>query len=64
MQESLASLEFKIEQVLGHCQGLRAENRQLRQRLSELEADKRAMAARIDEAAMRLEALMERLPQE
>jgi cell division protein ZapB len=64
MNQELAGLEQKIEQVLALCQGLRAENQELRTRIAVVEADKRRLNEKIEVAGARLEALMEKLPEE
>lgn len=64
MDESLNSLEQKIEKMVAFCAGLREENRELRTRVDGLEAEKQALAAKIDTTRERLEALMARLPAE
>lgn len=51
----LASLERKIELLITHCQRLSEEN-------SALRASKESLSERIETAAARLEALMDRLP--
>jgi cell division protein ZapB len=62
MDTQLASFEQKIEKVLAFCQALREENRQLRGRVAGLESENRQLSEKIDTTVTRLEALMERLP--
>lgn len=64
MSGDLALLEKKIEQFLAFCEGLRAENRALRGRVDELEDERQKLLNKIDTARHRLEALMDKLPEE
>lgn len=71
MNADLSTLEQKIEDVVAFCQRLREENHALRGRIAGLESDKqglenekRALAEKIDTTRTRLEALMDRLPNE
>ena len=64
MDADLDSLEHKIEQVLSLCGQLRDENRALRGRVAELEERHQSLAARAETARSRLEALMDKLPQQ
>lgn len=64
MSGDLALLEKKIEQFLAFCEGLRAENRALRDRVAKLEEERQALLNKIDTARGRLEALMDRMPEE
>jgi uncharacterized protein (TIGR02449 family) len=64
MDVDLAPLEKKIEQVVAFCQKLREENYALRGRVAELESDKHKLNEKIDTARVRLEALMDKLPEE
>ena len=64
MSISLEQLEHKVEQILAVCGSLRSENQDLRAHVAGLEAEKAALAAKIDTTRQRLEALMERLPEE
>ena len=64
MSISLEQLEHKVEQILAVCGSLRSENQDLRAHVAGLEAEKAALAAKIDITRQRLEALMERLPEE
>lgn len=63
MDEELTALEDKVRQVAEVCQQLRAENRQLRIRLAEVEEDRRRLAEKVDGARTRLEALMQQIPE-
>jgi cell division protein ZapB len=64
MNAPLDSLESKIDSVLALCERLRDENRALRTQLSALEGVNQTLTNTIDESRARLEALMERLPEE
>lgn len=64
MNTSLDSLEYKIDAVLALCEQLRNENRALRTQLSALEGINQTLSQTIDTSRTRLEALMERLPEE
>ncbi|MDE2599558.1 MAG: hypothetical protein KGL40_08045 [Rhodocyclaceae bacterium] len=60
----MLSLENKVDSVLALCERLRAENRALRTQLSALEGVNQTLTTTIDASRARLEALMERLPEE
>jgi cell division protein ZapB len=64
MTTPLASLESKIDSVLALCERLREENRALNVQLSALEGINQSLTNTIDASRARLEALMERLPEE
>ncbi len=64
MSVSLDQLERKVDQMVDICASLRHENQDLRVRVASLEAEKAALAKKIEVAAERLESLMERLPEE
>lgn len=64
MDGDLSSLDRKIEQVVAFCQTLREENHALRDRVAGLEQEKQALVEKMDTARVRLEALMDRLPEE
>ncbi|CAB1370333.1 cell division protein ZapB [Denitratisoma oestradiolicum] len=64
MSGDLDSLEQKIDQVLALCHSLDAENRELRERVTGLENEKQDLTGRMESARVRLEALMDKLPQE
>lgn len=63
MNEDLGSLGNKVEQVVALCAFLRAENHRLRDLIGTLEEEKRGLADRMGEARVRLEALMDQLPE-
>jgi cell division protein ZapB len=63
MVNELNALESKIAQVAGLCRALRNENRDLQQRLTALEADRKQLVDRMEGARVRLESLVEQLPE-
>ncbi|MDA8261077.1 MAG: cell division protein ZapB [Betaproteobacteria bacterium] len=64
MNVSLDQLERKVEQMVAVCASLRGENQALRAHVAGLEAEKAALAKKIDVARERLEGLVARLPEE
>ena len=64
MSGDLIALEHKVEQFLAFCQRLRAENQALRSRVAGLEVEREVLVHKIDTARTRLEALMQKLPDE
>lgn len=62
MDAELSRLEQKIDKLAAYCQALREQNRELRGRVAGLETEKQALTEKIDTTVVRLEALMERLP--
>ena len=64
MNVSLDPLEHKVEQIVAVCASLRDENQALRAHVAGLEAEKAALAKKIDIARERLEGLVARLPDE
>lgn len=64
MEADLTGLEQKIEGVLSLCDQLREENRALRGRVTVLEGEKQVLTEKIDTTLVRLEALMDRLPEQ
>jgi len=64
MSVSLDHLEQKVEQIVAVCASLRSENQALRAHVAGLEAEKAALAKKIDITCERLEALMTRVPEE
>jgi len=64
MSGDLTALENKIEQFLAFCQRLRAENQALRSRVAGLEGEREMLVGKIDTARTRLEALMQKLPEQ
>lgn len=64
MSISLDQLEHKVDQMVAICTSLRSENQDLRAHVASLEAEKSALAKKIEVTAERLEGLMARLPEE
>jgi len=62
MNDELAELEQKVEQVLALCRDLRAENQRLQVRMAGLEIEKQRLSGKVESARARLESLMEKLP--
>ena len=56
------SLEAKVAQFVGLCERLRAENHDLRQELATAKNDAKRLTERIEGAKLKLESLLERLP--
>ncbi len=63
LDTDLALLEEKIRQAVQLCRRLREENRDLRQQISGLEVDRRALEEKIEAARSRLEHLLQRIPE-
>ncbi|MBK9352078.1 MAG: cell division protein ZapB [Sulfuritalea sp.] len=64
MSISLDQIERKVDQMVAICASLRTENQDLRAHVASLEAEKAALAKKIDSTRERLEGLMARLPDE
>jgi cell division protein ZapB len=64
MSISLDQFERKVDQMVAICASLRSENQDLRAHVASLEAEKAALAKKIEVTAGRLESLLERLPEE
>ena len=64
MSVSLDNLDRKVEQILAVCGSLRTENQVLRASVAGLEAERDALASKVDITRQRLEALLIRLPEE
>ncbi len=64
MSISLDQIERKVDQMVAICASLRGENQDLRAHVASLEAEKAALAKKIDSTRERLEGLMARLPDE
>lgn len=62
MDGDVTALETKLDQFLAHFSKLREENRVLRARVAGLEGENQTLTEKIHTARVRLEALMERLP--
>ena len=63
MVNELNALESKIAQVAALCRSLRAENDDLRQQLAAADVAKQDLAGRIEIARLRLEAIVEQIPE-
>ena len=63
MNDELAELEQRVEQVLALCRDLRAENQRLQVRTAGLEIEKQRLSEKVASARARLESLMDKLPQ-
>jgi len=64
MESDLKVLEEKLMQLIELCQSLRSENLQLRQDLAQAQDDTRQLKEQMAQASTKLEALIDRLPQE
>ena len=63
MDRELSALEERIGQFITLCQNLRSENQELRTRVAGLEAERKRLNDKIEQACARLEALMQRVPE-
>ncbi len=64
MDAELGALERKLEDLLRHYAQLRAENADLRAQLNSLRKEHDRITLRMNEAAQRLDTLLENLPEE
>jgi len=64
MEADLKALEDKLTQLIALCQLLRSENLELRQELVQAHDETRQLKDNMALASTRLEALIERLPQD
>lgn len=64
MNTQLNVLESKVAQVVALCQALRAENQELRGRLTLAEEERLRLCERMEVARARLEALVAQVPEE
>ena len=64
MEADLKALEEKLAQLIALCQLLRSENLELRQALVQAQDESRQLKENMALASTRLEALIERLPQD
>jgi cell division protein ZapB len=64
MEADLKALEDKLKQLIVLCQSLREENQELRQDLAQAQDDVKQLKQNMLEAGTRLEALLDRLPEE
>jgi chromosome segregation ATPase len=64
MDADLATLEQKLTTLILHTRALRAANESLRRELAAAQAGNRELAARMQAATSRLDALIARIPAE
>ncbi|WP_200915918.1 cell division protein ZapB [Jeongeupia sp. HS-3] len=64
MDAEFASLEDKLGQLVGLCQALRSENRQLRQQVLGLQQDNQQLQAKVEGARHRVAAILNALPED
>lgn len=64
MHTELEALEIKVEQVLGLVHQLKAENEVLRNQMATAETERMSLRQKMNVAAERLEALMDKLPED
>lgn len=64
MHAELDALEEKIRQVAALCHALRHENTALRQQVVTAQQDNKQLIARLDAAKARLQALLDKLPED
>lgn len=64
MDADLKSLENKLSQLITLCQTLRAQNADLRQELVQAQSETKQLKENIALVSTRLEAVIERLPEE
>ncbi|HET7197581.1 MAG TPA: cell division protein ZapB [Burkholderiales bacterium] len=62
VEAEFSSLEAKVAQFVALCERLRAENRDLKQKLAAAQTDAKRLNDKIDGAKSRLEGLLNRLP--
>ena len=63
MEADLTSLERKLALLIAHAGELRAANEALRHDLAVVQDQNRALAQRMQQATTRLDALLDRLPE-
>lgn len=64
MEADLKALEEKIGQLVELTRRLRSDNRDLRQQLAQAVSDSKRLGEKVDAARARLEALLDRLPED
>lgn len=64
MENELRALEERIGQLAALARRLRADNAELRQSLLTAQNETRALHAKVESASVRLQRLLERLPEE
>ncbi len=62
VETEFSALEAKVAQFVALCERLRAENRELKQKLVAAQNDAKRLNEKIDGAKSRLEGLINRLP--
>jgi FtsZ-binding cell division protein ZapB len=62
MNNELATLAEKADTLIAIVNQLRRENTQLRSRAAQLAAEQKALQQRLDQAAGKLETILEKLP--
>lgn len=63
MDAELTRLEAQLEQLISKYTGLRTENREMHARVARLEAENHRLAAKVQLATDKLEAVLGKLPQ-
>ena len=64
MDADLKALEDKISQLVQLCKSLRADNLELRHSLGLVQESERKLKARMQQAQMRIENIIDRLPED
>jgi hypothetical protein len=64
MDNDLAALEQRLSTLLAHTRSLRVANETLRNELAQMQARNRELALRVQQATVRLDALLARIPAE
>lgn len=64
MDADLKSLEEKLTQLIAQCHSLRSENSALRQELAQTQSDSKKLRDNMALVSTRLEAVIDRLPEE
>ena len=64
MDADLKSLEEKLSQLIALCHSLRSENSALRQELAQTQSDSKKLRDNMALVSTRLEAVIDRLPEE
>ena len=62
MDNDLAALEQRLSTLLAHTRSLRVANETLRSELAQTHARNRELALRVQQASVRLDALLARIP--
>lgn len=63
MEQELNALDSKVSQVTAALWAIRQENQELRGRVATLEDENRRLSQRMEEAARRLESLVDKVPE-